>query len=540
MKKFNIYFVITLISILSMSVGYSALNTELYISGTATVNKRPGIRVISNVVKSNSSASATYDPTYTDTTITNYSTTLYGTSQITYTIAIENSDDKNYFIEDINVLLDNNDNMKYSFVGLESMQEIKAGETLYFDLKISPNKVYTEQSETLSLEFIFTESYQFKEDVLNGADPEILYGLIPVVINSNGSVSKANINNNWYSYTNKIWANAVIVKEHVRETYYDALPGSSINTADILGYYVWIPRFEYQLFNTSTNQIDPSSVKIRFVSSDTTVKNSSTVGNYITHDAFTYNNQQLSGIWVGKFETAGSATNPVILPNQTPITNNLYNLFTSNIKFSGGNMSGDNLVSYDDNDYYGLMASSESRILKDTEWGAISYLSHSIYGINSEVISNTYSTTGCGSTNNGNSSSCINGYGTLSNDIYTQSTTGNISGLFDMSGLNWEYTMASYNSNASSSGFSTTWINNNIKFLSPLNANLSLNLGNALYETNNWYQDLFVPPTASIPWAIRGNNRYGGQQSGIFTYGNTRGNASNSSRNVLVNTKIIN
>ena len=38
-------------------------------------------------------------------------------------------------------------------------------------------------------------------------------------------------------------------------------------------------------------------------------------------------------------------------------------------------------------------------------------------------------------------SSCLNSYGTKTDNIYNQSTTGNISGIFDMSGGVYEYVM---------------------------------------------------------------------------------------------------
>ena len=49
------------------------------------------------------------------------------------------------------------------------------------------------------------ETEVYKDIVLNGADPE-LKGMIPVKIDSNGKVLKADITEKWYDYSNKEWA----------------------------------------------------------------------------------------------------------------------------------------------------------------------------------------------------------------------------------------------------------------------------------------------------------------------------------------------
>ena len=107
---------------------------------------------------------------------------------------------------------------------------------------------------------------------------------------------------------------------------------------------------------------------------------------------------------------------------------------------------------------------------KNDEWGAAAYLSHSKYGINTEVRINNYGNsnsiplgTGCGasSANAGRSETCAISYGSAT--VYPQSTTGNIAGVFDMSGGAYEYVMGVFanssgslwsgNSTSSNSGF---------------------------------------------------------------------------------------
>ena len=40
----------------------------------------------------------------------------------------------------------------------------------------------------------------YKDDILNGADPVLKTGMIPVTISNNGKVYKANLKNKWYDY----------------------------------------------------------------------------------------------------------------------------------------------------------------------------------------------------------------------------------------------------------------------------------------------------------------------------------------------------
>ncbi len=56
----------------------------------------------------------------------------------------------------------------------------------------------------------FTKTYT--EGILNGADPIIKDELIPVTIDSDGTVKKAYLETPWYSYADKNWANAVITR----------------------------------------------------------------------------------------------------------------------------------------------------------------------------------------------------------------------------------------------------------------------------------------------------------------------------------------
>ena len=60
-----------------------------------------------------------------------------------------------------------------------------------------------------------TASYltRYYEEILNGTDPVLKDGLIPVTIDNNGTVKKADITKEWYDYETKQWANAVILND---------------------------------------------------------------------------------------------------------------------------------------------------------------------------------------------------------------------------------------------------------------------------------------------------------------------------------------
>ena len=68
--------------------------------------------------------------------------------------------------------------------------------------------------------------------------------------NTDGSAiwKVANVNNlgEWYDYTKKQWANAVTVQSNKLTTYKNK-PGTTINNNDVLGYWVYIPRYAYEV-----------------------------------------------------------------------------------------------------------------------------------------------------------------------------------------------------------------------------------------------------------------------------------------------------
>ena len=395
----------------------------------------------------------------------------------------------------------------------------------------------------------------YKDTVLNGADPELKDNLVAVTINTDGTVKKADIYSEWYNYTNKTWANAVTLKDKtINYETNEVIPESNID-----GYFVWIPRYKYEMFNegnyTTATIVDskPSEsseqeIKIVFESKTTSKSSGSTVGSYLTHPAFTLGSVELNGIWVGKYETSGSTTDIDVLPNVTSLRYiNVKTMF-------------DLAYNYD--------RSLDSHMMKNTEWGAVAYLSHSKYGINDEVrINNSVtSTTGCSATTpalnyvgksqtdhtEGYYNGCENAYNTPIG--YLASTTGNISGIYDMSGGTYEY-MASYRSNTyGSSGFDANSISNyDSKYFDVYPADSTVTsynkriLGDATGELGpfyfyvddsisgtrawhtTWGNDIVGFVEASNPWFIRGGSSGTGYWAGSFA---SRGDTGNSNNNL--------
>ena len=87
------------------------------------------------------------------------------------------------------------------------------------------------------------------------------------------------------------------------------------------------------------------------------------VGEYHSHPAFQA--FDTNGLWVGKFETTGETTNLTIKPGLKAL-----------VKLNAKSMI-DAAFNFNRN--------SDSHLIKNTEWGAVAYLSHSKYGINDQV-----------------------------------------------------------------------------------------------------------------------------------------------------------
>jgi len=367
--------------------------------------------------------------------------------------------------------------------------------------------------------------------------PELFEGLIPIKWDENNTVVKADVTNpmddEWYNYNEKEWANAVMVSSDTRESYMNAEAGSAITTSDILGYWVWIPRYRYELFNTEFNQATytdgvctancPQTIKVVFESSDTVKSDGSANGEWLTHPAFTFGDTELSGFWVAKFEPSSDVTctaasnsivvesgcnlttiNPKVLPGVTSWRGAQINTqFIVNQKFMSETYLTTNGV-----------ALVDSHMMKNMEWGAVAFLSHSVYGKNAEITIN----------NNGDSYYTGGGIGTSYITNGGQSTTGNITGIYDMSGNAWEYVMGNLNNISANSGLTVTSIDEKYVdiYQNPTNNQYDYSgskLGDAAGETIYWYSDNNLFVYSNVTWFERGCFYNAGASAGIFAIG---------------------
>ena len=393
--------------------------------------------------------------------------------------------------------------------------------------------------------------------------PVLASNMIPVYYDETNSVwkksdvSNMDKTNPWYSYNSTgeykgMWANAVTVTETSRETYLNAEPGTTIPMDDITTMWVWIPRFNAVTpsnYNGGTDD-NPGAIDVTFVKQNETAI-----------DAFTFGTKELSGFWYGKFEIGGTlasacktetcnVSNIVVKPNVSSLRNQTVSsfFFASRSMEQTGNS-------------FGFVSSEvDTHMSKNNEWGAVAYLTQSIYG------RCTTSTT-CTEIGINNNRSFITGYGAPagSNDSATNgaynttlgkdaSTTKNIYGIYDMSGGANEYVMGvfadtngkprtGYNSSINS-GFTgmlkdgTTYTG--ITFPDSKYYNLytgSSYTGHALTETKNWYSDIADFVSTSFPWFVRGEYYYNGSNAGVFFFDGDSGNSFsyNSSRLVISN-----
>ncbi|MDY4237383.1 MAG: hypothetical protein SOX86_05240 [Bacilli bacterium] len=408
------------------------------------------------------------------------------------------------------------------------------------------------KNETKTTKQTNKETYKFKVKVVgvdtpitieeksssldtSGANaPLLASNMIPVYYDETSSswkkadVSNTDTTNPWYSYNSTgeykgMWANAVTVKDTNRQTYLNATPGTTISMDDITTMWVWIPRFNAVTpsnYNGGT-QAKPNAIDVTFVKQNETAI-----------DAFTFGNKELSGFWYGKFEIGGTlassctnetcnVSNIVVKPNVSSLRNQTVSSFfyASRSMEQTGNS-------------FGFVSSEvDTHVSKNNEWGAVAYLTQSIYG----RCTNSTTCTEVGVNNN---SSYITGYGAPAGSNYNTSlgknasTTGNIYGIYDMSGGAYEYVMGVYNNAKSSSGFNSL---PDEKYYN--NYTGSSYTGHALTETKNWYSDIAYFVDSSYPWFMRGGIYYNSTDAGVFFFNSVIGNSFpiSSSRLVISN-----
>ena len=472
-------------------------------------------------------------------------------------------------------------------------------------------------------------------------EPVLTEGMIPVTWNGTSWIKADASTSDWYEYkeTNKQWANVVTVKESgtkTRAEYMSSAVGTAIPEDDIVGMYVWIPRYSYRI-TSGYHEIanGTGNVDIKFLKGTTdnyeggeAIRSNVTNGEkFVVHPSFTKDTSQggmkeTTGYWVAKFE----ASSNIAIKNNANINNDS----TEEVKFGGGNNPNlevtvrPNVSSWRNIDVIniykvcrnitkegniqGLTNKVDPHMMKNSEWGAVAYLTQSAYGnkqgtdSSSGVWNNAYNECLVSKgENTGSNYGGISSYGvTLTGvvgqlrDEYTShyseqtsitdknadsitisyneylangtttsrtqtyykyyttngikgSTTGNIYGIYDMSGGSWEY-MADYLANGTASV--VTYFKENVSNrykteykgdgatdstedrTAIYNAN-SERYGDAVWETSNgangpysWNQDHSNFPYLSSPFFIRGGHFSYANGSGFFFFDNAYGGQS--------------
>ena len=346
-------------------------------------------------------------------------------------------------------------------------------------------------------------------------------------------------------------------------------------------YWVWIPRYAYQV---PTRSSTASTIQIKFlegktnkpIGETTEITNTTpTPGSWVVHPAFTNAGNggfgELSGIWVAKYEASSNSTIVVENPSEDQLANygrdswtntsfkvrvkpnvtswraiSVGDIFTvcKNITTTGNSLEGTTNI--------------DSHMMKNTEWGAVAYLSRSQYGKNSAVYNNPYwndndyngtkyysPITGlCGKTQNYATKTYNdpNVYKYNTTEGKNASTTGNVYGVYDMVGGAWEY-VAAVLSSKKSSGSYYNFTNIDTKYYESYDAYDDSKYGDAVYETSmnsegstSWDGDYSVFVAESNPVFRRGGHAGSWVGAGVFAFDRAYGgtNALDSFRPCLV------
>ena len=311
-----------------------------------------------------------------------------------------------------------------------------------------------------------------------------------------------------------------------RTEYMNADVGTTIPENDILAYFVWIPRYKYKLFNATYERgTSPQVIDVTFENGTSTTGNvtctyasngaetctNKSNGNWYTHPAFTMinasgNKTELKGIWVGKFETTGSTTTPTVKPGVSSLKNiTVANMYSIGQLYRTTNYLTTNGINQ-----------SDSHMMKNIEWGAVAYLKQSNYGLGITDI-----------TINSNNSYTGGGSGTSYKTNTGQSTSGNITGVYDMSGGALEFVMGNYNKEAGDSGLNVSEVPAEHIDIYSGNSVSASHLGDAMGETEGWYSDSTHFLNSSYPWFRRGGYFNYGVNAGVFHFDDYTGKAGN-------------
>ena len=506
-------------------------------------------------------------------------------------------------IKSINI----NDNNYYYVVDLEALENITLtyGKD-YNDYKQTQNDektdiyIINEQSHTIyyvagvrldkKTYYTTVSDYTKLEISTKCNSPKLGTGMKPVKWNGTQFIETKEYDVEWYDYID-----TSLAPEKKSESKW-----ANAQTEDG-SMWVWIPRFAYKIIYADENdKLQSGTIDIVFLKNDTNydfngedVTNANytdaqgKVGAYIVHPAFQDGaekgfsngewNKEITGFWIAKFE-AGYADRSLAQDSNVSITVNNYesNYYGSRKKgdlikypvFQGNKPSMNYLGISDVFDLckdltkgknpYGLTNSVDSHLTKNSEWGAVAYLTHSKYGRNGNEITinnvvnangeNTiYTVTGYGAKETNAQEDTSRNLETLitigqegswtTQQGQTASSTGNIYGIYDLSGGLWEWTAGYIATNGNyeiyggslkgeSSPYKSKYVgtNNDGKINYNEIANKS-RIGEAIWETSfsgvnstSWNGDYSSFLHREYPFSTRGGNSSNASKTGVFSY----------------------
>lgn len=496
--------------------------------------------------------------------------------------------------------------------------------------------ITTAKGYKIDISDIYTGGLSEEKLVANGTwqnakkvnSPELLTGMTPIKFiepedNKEGTTEKTTYTDkNWYDYTTKKWANA------------QTEDGSM---------WVWIPRYAYKinsstqtceivfLIGTTDNYYDKDG-KIQTAKKQ---KNANevidTTTDYTVHPAFTNESNigftnggwdnEVSGIWVAKFEAGyagGNNSAPKGVSSEVKYTQSIvkgasvetgtesdgnisarnwidgvYGSTETKIKYPTfqGLTYSMNYINHNDafniskaltgkDNIYGFDSNNtDSHLMKNSEWGAVAYLSQSKYGLNGEKIyinnvnlnnstASIYAVTGCCAKLTSDDISVTTTIEKINdrteNNIYVwsqkngtkASSTGTIYGIYDLSGGAWERTagiVANGNENLTlygnsllndgkSNSISTKYVTvyqsneNGTKIIDTASVNNYIanknKYGDAIIETSksgiektSWYSGHSYFAGYDGPFFGRGGSLWYGSSAGLFSFLRGGGNS---------------
>ena len=356
----------------------------------------------------------------------------------------------------------------------------------------------------------------FYKDSSGASEPELYSGLIPIRYDDNNQMIVTELDEKWYDYDAHEWANAILIDQSnadIKNKYLNAdgtyKSGTIVEETDILQMYVWIPRYRYQLFNVNGEDIEPQMINVIFENNATPKSNGKVNGQWLTHPAFTF----------------GTTDNVTIIPNTISLRSltlgdmfNATRAIETTLKYS---LSSDEI---------------DTHVMKNMEWGAVAYLTNSKYGRYEStgsciasgcevwINNNSNFTTGCaGDSVSAAESAACNQWDTTTG--VNASTTGNIYGIYDMSGGAWEYVMGNmvtsdgtFNSRLSLMAEPNSKYYDSYTYGNDINDYFRGHLGDATMETWDWNSDASYFLIDEFPWFGRGGAYKYSETAGIFRF----------------------